>query len=83
MLVKFKLGTGRTHQIRVHSKFIGHPVVGDPLYNGKKEFGLESQLLHAYRLELDHPSTGERMVFCAPLPDTFRKTLKKLRSVYH
>ena len=84
MLVKFKLGTGRTHQIRVHSKFIGHPVVGDPLYNCKKELGLESQLLHAYRLELDHPSTGERMVFCAPLPETFLKTLKKLRAAcYH
>ena len=82
-LVKFKLGTGRTHQIRVHSKFIGHPVVGDPLYNTKEEFGLKTQLLHAYRLEFDHPSTGERMVFCAPLPELFRKTLKKVSAICH
>ncbi len=82
-LVKFKLGTGRTHQIRVHSKFIGHPVVGDPLYNGKEEFGLKTQLLHAFRLEFDHPSTGERMVFSAPLPEIFQKTLKKLSNIYH
>ena len=82
-LVKFKLGTGRTHQIRVHSKFIGHPVVGDPLYNGKEEFGLKTQLLHAFRLEFDHPSTGERMVFSAPLPELFQKTLKKLSGIYH
>ncbi len=82
-LVKFKLGTGRTHQIRVHSKFIGHPVVGDPLYNGKEEFGLKTQLLHAFRLEFNHPSTGERMVFSAPLPEIFQKTLKKLSNIYH
>ena len=82
-LVKFKLGTGRTHQIRVHSKYIGHPVVGDPLYNGKEEFGIKTQLLHAYRLEFDHPATGGRMVFSAPLPELFQKTLKKISGIYH
>ncbi len=78
-LIDFKLGTGRTHQIRVHSKHIGHPIVGDPVYNSVDEFNVAGQLLHAYRLELDHPSTGERMCFSAPLPDCFRAVLRKLR----
>ena len=77
-LVDFKLGTGRTHQIRVHAKFIGHPVVCDPLYNSREEFGLQGQLLHAYKLELTHPTTGERMVFSAPLPECFENVLKKI-----
>lgn len=78
-LVSFKLETGRTHQIRVHSKFINHPVVGDIVYGKKDDFGLKGQLLHAYRLELTHPTTGERMSFSAPLPDYFTAVLKKLR----
>lgn len=82
-LVEFKLGTGRTHQIRVHAKFMGHPVVCDPLYNSKEEFGLQGQLLHAYMLELTHPTTGERMTFTAPLPSCFEEVLKKVRAAYH
>ncbi len=78
-LCEFKLATGRTHQIRVHAKFMGHPVVGDPVYNGKKEFDLNGQLLHAYKLELTHPSTGERMTFSCPLPERFENILEKLR----
>ncbi|MBQ5927364.1 MAG: RluA family pseudouridine synthase, partial [Clostridia bacterium] len=69
-LCKFTLQTGRTHQIRVHAKYMGNPVVGDPVYGLKKQkFALNGQLLHAYRLELTHPTTEERMEFFAPLPD--------------
>ena len=81
-LCRFTLETGRTHQIRVHAKYMGHPIVGDPVYGFKNnKFGLKGQLLHAERLELTHPSTGERMEFDAPLPDYFTETLKKLRAV--
>ncbi len=79
-LCRFSLETGRTHQIRVHAKYIGHPVVGDPVYGFKKDkFGLKGQLLHAEKLELTHPRTGERMVFTAPLPDYFTEVLKKIK----
>ena len=77
--VEFKLATGRTHQIRVHAKYINHPVLGDEVYGKKDNFGLNGQLLHAYKLELTHPRTGERMVFYADLPDYFEKVLDKLR----
>ena len=81
-LCRFNLKTGRTHQIRVHAKYLGHPIVGDPVYGIKKQkFALRGQLLHAERLELDHPSTGERMAFTAPLPDYFEDILKKLKPV--
>ena len=79
-LVEFKLDTGRTHQIRVHAKYINHPVLGDTTYGKKGDFGLKGQLLHAYKLELTHPRTGERMVFTAPLPDYFEKVLTSLRN---
>ena len=76
---EFRLETGRTHQIRVHCKYIGHPIVGDPVYGYEKQkFKLNGQLLHAWKLELTHPSTGERMSFEAPLPDYFQAVLKKL-----
>ena len=79
-LVHFILKTGRTHQIRVHAKYLGHPVVGDPVYGYKKQrFELEGQLLHAFRLTLTHPRTGERMQFEAPLPDDFAHVLEVLR----
>ena len=78
-LCRFDLQTGRTHQIRVHAKHLNHPVVGDDVYGRKKqEFGLNGQLLHAYRLEFTHPKTGERMTFTAPLPEYFKAVLKKL-----
>ena len=80
-LMEFSLETGRTHQIRVHTKYLGHPVVGDPVYGYKtQKFRLNGQLLHAFRLELTHPKSGERMVFEAPLPDYFRVVLAKLDS---
>ena len=79
-LLRFSLGTGRTHQIRVHAKYIGHPVVGDKTYGYKKQrFTLEGQLLHAFRLTLTHPKTGERMTFEAPLPAHFLHVLQILR----
>ena len=79
-LVHFKLETGRTHQIRVHSKYIGHPIVGDKTYGiSKQKFNLDGQLLHAAKLELNHPESGERLVFESPLPDYFQKILKKLQ----
>ena len=81
-LCRFSLGTGRTHQIRVHAKYLGHPIVGDMSYGYKKQkFDLSGQLLHAYRLTLTHPTTGERMAFSAPLPDYFEAVLKKLKKV--
>ena len=79
-LVHFTLQTGRTHQIRVHAKYLGHPVVGDKVYGYKKQrFALEGQLLHAFRLTLTHPRTGERMTFEAPLPEDFENVLALLR----
>ncbi len=78
--VKFSLETGRTHQIRVHCAHLGHPIVGDPVYGYKKQkFNLNGQLLHAFRLSLDHPRTGERMTFESPLPDYFEKVLETLK----
>ena len=80
-LVRFELKTGRTHQIRVHAKFLGHPVVGDKTYGYKNcRFNLGGQLLHAQRLEFTHPSSGERMSFTAPLPEYFEKILATLRN---
>ena len=79
-LMRFALQTGRTHQIRVHAKYMGHPVVGDPVYGYKKQrFSLNGQLLHAYRLTLTHPRTGERLTFEAPLPEYFERVLAILR----
>ncbi len=79
-LARFRLHTGRTHQIRVHAKYMGHPVVGDPVYGFKKQrFALNGQLLHAFRLEFTHPSSGKRMEFTAPIPEYFAKILQILR----
>lgn len=78
-LCRFDLHTGRTHQIRVHARHIGHPVVGDAVYGIKKQkFTLNGQLLHAWQLQLTHPTTGAVMTFEAPLPDYFKAVLSKL-----
>jgi 23S rRNA pseudouridine1911/1915/1917 synthase len=93
------LQTGRTHQIRVHCSYIGHPIVGDPFYGGRRReppgrFGpklraefeqllerLSGQALHAYRLSFDHPRTGERMEFEAPMPGVMKELLEWLREM--
>ena len=78
-LCRFDLHTGRTHQIRVHAKYMGYPVVGDPVYGIKKQkFNLNGQLLHAAKLSFTHPVTGEEMTFEAPLPEYFSQILSKL-----
>ena len=78
-LLKVKIDTGRTHQIRVHMAKIHHPVVGDEVYsNGKNEFNVKGQLLHSTILEFKHPRTGEKLHFEAPLPDEFKRVLDDL-----
>ena len=80
-LVKLRLQTGRTHQIRVHMSYIGRPVAGDPTYGGKSgELGLEAQALHSWRIEFTHPKTLERMSFEAGPPEDFKRALELLRS---
>jgi 23S rRNA pseudouridine1911/1915/1917 synthase len=80
-LMRFKLDTGRTHQIRVHCAHIGHPIVGDPVYSRcrKLPLALPGQALHAFQLGLDHPINRERLLFEAPLPPVFEKLLALLR----
>lgn len=73
-LVFLILETGRTHQIRVHMKYIGYPLVGDYLYNPDMEY-IDRQALHSHRLSFTHPVTGEKMEFTAPLPTDMRKIL--------
>jgi 23S rRNA pseudouridine1911/1915/1917 synthase len=73
--VRATLGTGRTHQIRVHMAHIGHPLVGDVLYGGAPAAGLARQALHAYRLAFAHPVTGKPLEFHAPLPADLREAL--------
>lgn len=90
-LLNAELETGRTHQVRVHASALGHPIVGDPLYGGVRTpphdcppavaealRHLQGQLLHAYRLEFQHPITGEPLAFTAPLPDDFEQVLRLL-----
>lgn len=77
-LVKCILETGRTHQIRVHMKYISHPLVGDPLYGPKKTIKGNGQFLHAGKLGFVHPTTGKLLIFEAPLPKIFQECLEKL-----
>lgn len=78
-LLEIKIDTGRTHQIRVHMAEIGHPVIGDSVYsNGKNEFGVEGQCLHAKKLEFIHPITGKEMKLEAPLPEYFQNIIDSL-----
>ncbi|NJP39476.1 RluA family pseudouridine synthase [Oscillospiraceae bacterium HV4-5-C5C] len=80
-LLKLKLETGRTHQIRVHMSYIGHPVVGDPIYSGRREtYGIQGQALHACRLCFTHPVTGKIIdISCEP-PADFKDLLARLRA---
>ena len=92
-LLRVQLETGRTHQIRVHLAHLGYPLVGDPLYGGRRQLtagaspavraalaAFRRQALHAARLELTHPGTGEPMTFEAPLPEDFAQLLEVLRA---
>ncbi|MCH3972172.1 MAG: RluA family pseudouridine synthase [Oscillospiraceae bacterium] len=79
--IRLKLETGRTHQIRVHMAYIGHPVAGDPVYGPKKPAaGLQGQCLHARVIGFVHPRTGEYLEFSSPLPAYFTDFLKKLQA---
>jgi 23S rRNA pseudouridine1911/1915/1917 synthase len=80
-LIHYQLETGRTHQIRVHTAEIKHPIVGDPIYSSNRSIGvnLTGQALHAWKLTLQHPISGESIEAIAPLPDQFNTLLKILR----
>ena len=78
-LVECKLETGRTHQIRVHMKYIGHPLVGDPLYGPKKVIGDSGQFLHAKLIGFNHPKDGRYLEFTVDMPENFKQILEKLR----
>lgn len=79
-LVECRLETGRTHQIRVHMRYIDHPIVGDEKYGYRRTMKIGGQLLHAHQLEFVHPSTGEKMVVEAEIPQDFAEVLQRLRA---
>lgn len=80
-LVRCKLRTGRTHQIRVHMEYLGYPLVGDPKYSPMKTpFAIKGQALHSHTLEFTHPRTGERLKFEAPLPEDMHKIITRLHN---
>ena len=81
-LIECELETGRTHQIRVHMKYIGYPILGDPLYGHKKDIDpVFGQYLHAKTLGFDHPRTNERMFFDSELPEYFVKKLEEVKNI--
>ena len=87
-LIEAKLGTGRTHQIRVHFASVGHPVLGDRTYGsktvleaGRRKITFSRQMLHAELLGFTHPVTGERLAFSTPLPEDMNMKIRELRSI--
>lgn len=78
-LLECKLETGRTHQIRVHMEFIGHPLAGDPLYGLKRTLDIDGQALHAQVLGFKHPQTGEYMEFSSEIPEDMKQLIDVLR----
>ena len=82
-LVRCKLHTGRTHQIRVHLAAISHPLVSDELYGGALAGGLQRQALHAYRLAFNHPTTGQPLAFSSPLPADMQAAITRLGLRYN
>lgn len=82
--VECRLETGRTHQIRVHMAYLGHPILGDTVYGNKKPVpGLQGQCLHAVGLQFIHPRTGELVKLACPLPEEFERQLEKYRRMTH
>jgi 23S rRNA pseudouridine1911/1915/1917 synthase len=79
-LVKVRILTGRTHQIRVHMAFTGHPLLGDSTYGGRKTKLGSGHYLHAWRLSLAHPGTGKKMEWRAELPPAFKNAITELGS---
>jgi 23S rRNA pseudouridine1911/1915/1917 synthase len=80
--LELKLETGRTHQIRVHLSYIDHPIIGDAVYGRKKQrFKTHGQVLHAFRLQFEHPISGEKMQFETDVPDYFQKLVEQLRNL--
>jgi 23S rRNA pseudouridine1911/1915/1917 synthase len=79
-LLALKLETGRTHQIRIHMKYLGYPLIGDYLYNPDMEF-MQRQALHSYRMSFSHPITGEHMTFTAPMPADMENVIGKIASL--
>ncbi len=80
-LAEFELKTGRTHQIRVHCKHIGHPIVGDSVYGGSTKLFDNGQLLHAYKISFNHPVSGKFMEFTSDLPDYFKDVIEKCKKM--
>ena len=79
-LLKVNIETGRTHQIRVHLSHIGHPVIGDDVYsNGKNEWGISGQCLHAWKIEFNHPITKKKMELEAKIPEYLNRIIKELK----
>jgi len=79
-LLECRLHSGRTHQIRVHLQHFGHPILGDVVYGGRRAGNFSRQMLHAWKLGLDHPRTNERMHFEAPWPEDFKRAMKEVLS---
>ena len=79
-LLKVNIETGRTHQIRVHLSYIGYPIIGDEVYsNGKNEWNIHGQCLHAWKIEFIHPITKKQMMFEAEIPEYFNKVIEELK----
>src|SRR5699024_2910673 len=81
-VVKCKLETGRTHQIRVHMKYIGYPIVGDPKYGPRKTLDADGQVLHAKTIGFTHPATKKWMEFSAEAPESFQDILAYIDKMY-
>jgi 23S rRNA pseudouridine1911/1915/1917 synthase len=79
-LLECRLHSGRTHQIRVHLQHLGHPILGDIVYGGRKAGKFPRQMLHAWKLAFDHPRTKQRMHFEAPLPEDFKRAMREVLS---
>lgn len=77
-LVKVRIETGRTHQIRVHMKFLNHPIIGDSVYGNESEYG-KRQMLHAYNLKFNHPIEEQKMDIYAEIPEDFNESIRKLK----